>query len=292
MTEQQTVGVHPVQNEMHTREKNYMAFLQWALPQLGMRWRGYQNVHRQVGKRLRRRVQVLELDGLAAYRAYLENYPEEWKELDAMCRITISRFYRDWALFDALRDVWMPKLAQRARRQGRPFAIWSAGCASGEEPYTLSLIGKFVLETTFPDLSWSVIATDADPHMLARAHRACYTGSSFKELPPEWIARAFARCGEEYCLDEVYRRPVTFLNRDIRESPPSGPFDLILCRYLVGTYYERSLQTTVFSRMAEKLLPGGLLVLGNQETLPEELGALRPLNEELKIYQKADEVNS
>jgi chemotaxis protein methyltransferase CheR len=182
----------------------------------------------------------------------------------------------------------MPKLAKSAQDQERPFSVWSVGCASGEEPYTLSLIGKLVLETTFPGLSWSVVATDADAHMLARARRACYTGSSFKELPSEWIARAFARCGEEYCLDEPYRRPVAFLQQDVRTTHPSGPFDLILCRYLVAAYYDHSLQRTIFSRMADLLVPGGLFILGNDESMPAEISSLRALNEGLQIYQKVD----
>ncbi len=83
-------------------------FLQWCLPYLGLRWQGLRKVRNQVGKRLRRRLCDLDLADLVGYRAYLASHPDEWPHLDAMCRITISRFYRDRVVFEAISSLVLP----------------------------------------------------------------------------------------------------------------------------------------------------------------------------------------
>ncbi len=207
-----------------------ITFLKWALPRLQMQWDGFRKVHNQVCKRIYRRMDDLGLESYEAYREYLEAREEEWEELDKRCIITISRFYRDWAVFDELKDHLLPELAGQDRSGNRPLRCWSAGCASGEEPYTLSLIFNFALQASFPDLEWEITATDLDEHMLHRARRACYTESSFKNLPEEWVEEAFEQENATYCLRKRFKQGVEFVQQDIREEQPEGPFDLILCR--------------------------------------------------------------
>ena len=113
------------------------AFLQWALPQISLRWPGFRKVRRQVCKRLKRRIHDLQLANFAAYRARLEDDPSEWEVVDRCCHITISRFFRDRGVFEALRRRVLPDIAAHAKQEGRAAQIWSAGCAAGEEPYTL-----------------------------------------------------------------------------------------------------------------------------------------------------------
>jgi hypothetical protein len=121
-------------------DADVVAFLQWALPTLRMRWPGFRKVRGQVRKRLARRLRELDLETLRDYEAHLEAHPEEWATLDGFCRITISRFYRDRGVFDTLRDRVLPDLGSIAEaRRASVIRAWSAGCASGEEPYSLSL---------------------------------------------------------------------------------------------------------------------------------------------------------
>jgi chemotaxis protein methyltransferase CheR len=113
-------------------------------------------------------------------------------------RITISRFYRDRDVFDHLCDSVLPDLARAAqqRRENRVIA-WSAGCASGEEPYTVALIWRNHVQPEFPELKLQVLATDADETMLQRAERACYPAGSLKDVPAHWKQNAFVcRDGE------------------------------------------------------------------------------------------------
>ena len=131
-------------------DEECVAFLQYALPRLNLRWAGFRKVRGQVNKRLKRRIKELGLEGLTAYRSYLEEDPEEWRRLDEFCRITISRFYRDRGVFQLLQDRVLPELAERAADEGRSvIRVWSAGCASGEEVYTLRILWDL---TTFPRL--------------------------------------------------------------------------------------------------------------------------------------------
>lgn len=155
-----------------------IAFLQWALPRLGMRWAGFRQVRRQVCSRARRRARELGPPDLTAYLAYLETHPEEWAALDQLTPITISHFHRDRGVFEHVaREVFPPLAARAINRGSDSLDIWSAGCASGEEPYTVAILWEAELTDRFPSLPIRILATDTDAAMLARAHRACYPAS-------------------------------------------------------------------------------------------------------------------
>ncbi len=248
-----------------TANDDCVELLQWALPRLGMRWRGFRRVRRQVCRRIRARQRQLALDGAKAYRAYLQEHPEEWPKLDAMCRVTISRFWRNGRFFDALPSL-LQELAQQAATQRRKqLRCWSAGCASGEEPYSIVLAGQLAGEIGLPV---EVVATDAEAHMLTRAQRARYSGGTLRELEPALRDRSFERVDDEYQLNEELRTAVSFLRQDLRQQAPAGRFDLVLCRNLAFTYFDETAQGDVVRRLAEKMHDGGALLLGAHEALP------------------------
>jgi chemotaxis protein methyltransferase CheR len=230
-----------------------VALLQWALPRLGLRWGGFRRVRRQVCRRVSRRLEELGLADAAAYRRHLAAHPDEWRVLDGLCRVTISRFWRDRRVFESLRDEVLPGLAS-------PVRAWSAGCAGGEEPYSL------VLAAAEAGTEIEVLASDTDPVQLERATRARYPASSLRELPPQLRDWAFA--GPE--LREAFRRRVTFLLHDVRDEPPNGPYDLVLCRNLVFTYFADDVQRKTTRRLTGALRPGGLLVVGAHERPPAD----------------------
>jgi chemotaxis protein methyltransferase CheR len=264
-----------------------VAFLRWCLPQLGLRWPGYRKVRRLVAKRLNRRIAELGLADLAAYREHLSRDPAEWSQLHAICRIPISRFYRDRGVFDAIGQRILPNAAANAIEGGdRTVHCWSAGCASGEEPYTISLIWQYQVAPRWPAAGLRILATDADETMIARAKTGCYARSSLKELPREWIERAFTVSGGLFCLASEFRRDVDFLLQDIRDAMPKGPFDIILCRNLAFTYFESRLQLRILDEIRDRLRTGGVLILGMHETLPAEAGGFVPGEHRLPIYQR------
>jgi chemotaxis protein methyltransferase CheR len=189
--------------------------------------------------------------------------------LDELCRISISRFYRDRRVFDLLRDEVLVELATSATARGdNQIAAWSLGCASGEEVYTLKLIWELGLQRRFPSLSLSITASDANPHMLKRAQQGRYPTSSVKDFPEEWMPLAFEEADGEFRIREPFRGGIEFVPQDVRQQQPAGPFDLILCRHLVFTYFEESLQAEVLRQITARLRSNGVLVIGKQETLP------------------------
>jgi chemotaxis protein methyltransferase CheR len=262
------------------------AFLQWALPQLNLRWRGFRKVRNQVCKRIRRRMQSLGLDDFAAYRDHVQHHPREWAVLDGFCRITISRFYRDRNVFRVLGERILPELAEQATQERRCVTCWSAGCASGEEAYTLRILWDLALAGTHPDVVLSVLGTDIDEAVLARASAGCYPRGSVTEMPSGWIDRCFDRRDDLLCVRPAYRRGVSFLCQDIRRDMPEGPFDLVLCRNLVLTYFEPSLQMQVMPNIAPRLRCGGYLVIGAHEALPAGMADFQPLPDCRQILQR------
>jgi len=238
-----------------------VAFLQWALPRMRMRWAGFRRVRRQVRRRISARLAQLGVSDADGYRAYLEAHPSEWEVLDRCCRVTVSRFFRNRGVFEFLFESVLPELAARAAARGdSSIRVWCAGCASGEEPYTIAL-GEIR-----PGLK--LVATDADAHMIERARIAEYPAGSLRELPAEWRSRGFDDVSSGFRLRSAYRRRVEFRCEDVRRTMPAGPFDLIVCRNFVFTYFEASLQAALACGMAQRLVPGGALLLGHHETLP------------------------
>lgn len=255
----------------------FSTFLAWALPQLGKRWDGYHDVQGQVKSRLTDRLQELGFRSLERYRNYLHTHPAEWARLDAMCRVTVSRFYRDPEAFEALQTDVLPRLASEHGSLGAPFLhTWSIGAASGEEPYTLRILWRHTLRDRFDGLPLHVTATEVQPHMLRRAGRAYYSEGSLRNLPDDWITRAFVfdkhrdhgPHPEPYGLHPLYRRRVTWHPEDVRASRPAGPFSLIFCRNVVFTYFQRCLQRRILGEILSRLRSGGVLVLGADETPP------------------------
>jgi chemotaxis protein methyltransferase CheR len=254
------------------RNDECVAFLQWALPPLGLHWPGFRRVRRQVCKRIERRAKTLGLGDAAAYRRYLEAHALEWDELKSLCTVSISRFYRDRAVFDCLAARVLPALARAAlERRAARLECWSAGCASGEEPYTVAIMCQSILEMQF-----RVLGTDLDAALLARAQAGCYGASSLKELPAAWRSRAFQRRAKLFCLGANYRRGVEFERRDLLAEPPQREFDLVLCRNLAFTYFAPDPARAALERIAARLRPGGALVIGVHERLPPDAGALAP----------------
>lgn len=199
----------------------------------------------------------------------------------------ISRFYRDPSVFQLLENEVLPQLTQLAlERKENELRCWSAGCAGGEEPYTLAIIWTQRFASKFPAIDFHVVATDVDPAAIQRAQHGCYHPSSLKELPAEWRTQAFFASGKEFCLKHEYRAQVNFMVQDIREAMPHGAFHLILCRNLVFTYFDESSQIKILRTLTSKILPGGGLIIGKLETLPQRDWALEPWSIKMGVYRK------
>ncbi len=250
------------------RDDDCVRFLQWALPRMGHRWCGYRRVRRQVRRRLARRLRDLGLPDVDAYRARLGAHPGEWRRLERLCRITISRFFRDRRLFETFGERLLPGLARAARERGeRGARIWSAGCGAGEEPYSIALLAR---GREGAAVECEILGTDVDPVQIARGRAAVYRGSSLREVPEALRAQAFAPVGADaWQLLAPFRRGVRLEVGDVRRESPGEAFDAVFCRNLAFTYFDEAAQRRVLARFAETLAPGGLVVVGGHERLPE-----------------------
>lgn len=269
------------------KDADCVAFLQWALPQMHLRWSGFRKVRRQVCKRIERRISELRLLNIQAYREYLLVNPREWQLLDGLCRVSVSRFYRDKRVFSLLEHEVLPQLAVQAQGRGEKcLKMWSAGCASGEEPYTLAMAWELKLRRRFPGLTLQILATDVDPHLLRRAREARYRYSSVKNLPQEWLNDAFSETNGCFSLQPRVVEQVDFQLHDVRDDIPGGPFDLVLCRNLVFTYFDIALQRDYLLKLWRAMSPRGVLLRGVHERLPVDAPGFGAYSERWGTYEK------
>lgn len=246
-----------------TSVEEYESFLEEALPPLGLD----PKAHRRRGLR-RRVVRRMESAGAREYSAYLDlirRDPGEQAVFRGLLSVTISRFFRNALLFRLLRETVLPLLAARKE----PVHGWSAGCASGEEAYSVRIAWEEMEGETAP---LSLVGTDVDEEVLVRAVRGVYSESSLREVPRELQSKYFAPSRDlpGVILDERIRRSVTFLRHDLLRDDPPGRFGLILCRNAAFTYFSLPTRISVAERIAESLTVGGYLVLGRTERLPPE----------------------
>jgi chemotaxis protein methyltransferase CheR len=219
--------------------------------------------------RLTRRLRALQLRSFAEYRERLKDDVQEIAELCNAITTNLTSFFREPHHFQYLREHVLAPLAAE-RRRTRRLRIWSAGCSTGEEPYSIAMT---VLETLPDGGGWDVriLATDLDSEVLARARRGIYPPERTGSLSPERLQRFFI---ERQDKDGVCRQIapevaalVTFKQLNlIHALPMRGPLDAIFCRNVV-IYFDRETQRQLFARIARLQRPGDVLFLGHSESL-------------------------
>jgi chemotaxis methyl-accepting protein methylase len=243
-------------------------------------------------KCLRRRIAVrmraCGVQSYSDYEALLERNPAEYERLKAAITINVTRFYRNAETWNLLRDYLIQEICGVDYGEIR---VWSAGCSSGEEPYTLAmLIADHLERQGTPERlrMVTVDATDVDRQCLERARTGRYRRDALADLPPGWAERYFELEGDECRVVERVRQRVVVRAADLSsDPPPRRNYHLILCRNVV-IYFGRSTQERVFATFADALAPGGLLVLGKVETLfgpaRDQLTLLDPRE---RVYRRA-----
>jgi chemotaxis protein methyltransferase CheR len=219
--------------------------------------------------RLTRRLRVLQLRSFADYRERLKSDTQELVELCNAITTNLTSFFREPHHFQYLRDHVLAPLVAGRRSKPR-LRIWSAGCSTGEEPYSIAMT---VLET-LPDAGrWDVriLATDLDSEVLQRARRGVYPMERTASLSPERLQRFFTERQEAGSLSRQIKPEVaalvTFKQLNLIHSlPMKGPLDAIFCRNVV-IYFDKDTQRELFARIARLQRPGDLLFLGHSESL-------------------------
>ena len=268
-------------------DRSCVRFLQQSLPQMRKRWPGFRRVRGQVCKRIQRRLDQIGLADIDAYRDYLHQHPEEWAALDHCCRVTVSRFYRDRSVLEQLGKQVLPALAGSVLAAGENrLRAWSAGCAMGEEAYSLVLMWDNAVQAD-PKVDIHVTGSDIDEALLQRARKACYGRGSLKAVPDTLLRSAFRQRNGRYCLVERLRNKAVFIRQDIRDASMQATFHLVFCRNLAFTYFDKALQRQLLSCLADRLVEGGALVIGSHESLPEGQAGFESWNGCESIFRKA-----
>ncbi len=234
------------------------------LEHLNRSWAGYRKVRKGVKKRVRRHMQNLGCSTVEQYLAQRTNQPGVKAAQEQCLRITISRFFRDRHLWQTLRTRCLPGLVERF---SPPIRIWSAGCANGEEPYSLAMLWDEV--RCLPALD--ILATDAGEACLDRVRTGAYSRSSLKEVPDEMRERYFEsrKGGRQFLIRSHRMTPICWRQHDLLDPlPDGGPFHMILLRNNLLTYYQGPDLQAAFTRVVAILSPGGWLVTGAHERLP------------------------
>jgi chemotaxis protein methyltransferase CheR len=238
--------------------------------------------------RLARRLRALRLRTFAEYRELLSS--DGGQEIGELCNAittNLTSFFRESHHFDYLREhVLQARAAQRG--PARRMRIWSAGCSTGEEPYSLAMT---VLET-LPDLrSWDIkiLATDLDSDVLARAQRGVYAGERVRGMNPQRLSRFFiesrGRDGPSYEVIPELMSLITFKQLNLMHPlPMKGPLDVVFCRNVV-IYFDKDTQRDLFSRVARLQRTSDLLFLGHSESLFKVSESYNPIGK--TIYRRS-----
>jgi chemotaxis methyl-accepting protein methylase len=253
---------------------DYDRFLREVCPGLGLNWRKYRR--RTARRRLAARLGELGLGDLAAYRQRLAADPAEAARLPELLRVTVSRFFRERPYWTSLAETVLPPILA-AKGNGAPLRAWSAGCCSGEEPYTLAILWLERLQPRYPGHPLEMLATDIDPEVLARARAARYPGGALREMEATVRDHWFVPTRGEWQLADRIRELVRFKRQDLLGGEEPGGLDLVLCRYLAFTYYRGDRLLAAARVLHRALRPGGWLMIGRKEGLaPALLELFRP----------------
>ncbi len=219
--------------------------------------------------RLSKRLRALGLSSFAQYCAHLEQDDGELHELVNAITTNLTSFFRESYHFDFLRERLLPELLQR-NAASRRIRIWSAGCSTGEEPYSIAMTVRDVIPES---RGWDVriLATDIDSNVMARAQAGVYPAERAEQVPPGYRSRYLRRgagenAGKVRVHDDV-RALVAFRQLNLMHDwPMRGPFDAIFCRNVV-IYFDKETQRRLFERYANILCDGGYLFVGHSESL-------------------------
>ena len=247
---------------------DFVKFLQSILPAMGYRWERFNR--RNIRRRVRSRMESLRIYELEKYAERVTRDAAEQAALDSLLRLTITRFFRNSWLWSDLRSLVQE--IESLLDGDESLGIWSAGCAGGEEPFSMAMLMDDLSRSGHVKHPWTILGTDTDTHSLKRAMEAAYRWGSVREVPRHLLDRWFREDDGLWILDEEVRNFVTVRQHDLITLDPPGQFHMVLLRNSILTYNTDEVQRKVLGRIHECLLTPGYLVIGRTENMPEDVG--------------------
>ena len=236
-----------------------------------------------ITRRLSRMMASSGFHEVGDYIEYLKRTPEARQRLVSGFLIKVTEFFRDAEVFDELRATVLPTLIDEARSNRRELRIWSAGCATGEEAYSLAImIAELTAGNRVPT---RIFATDIDADAVSFARHGVYTGDAVDPLGDELLQKYFTPRDGTFEVTKAIRSMVVFGQHDLGQRAPFPRVDLTLCRNVL-IYFTKELQQRALHLFAYSLRPGGYLALGKSETATPLPEYFEPVQSSVKLYRR------
>lgn len=235
-------------------------------------------------RRVERRMAANHVASLTEYLNLVENQP---LELDKLCKdilISVTSFFRDEEAFAVVRKA-VARLVQD-KSPGDDIRIWVAGCATGEEAYSLAILFAEQLGTAIDKYRIQIFATDIDMEAMAIARRGLFPAASLAHLDPSFVKTYFNPHGDQFEIHKRLRDLVVFARQDLVQDPPFLRLDLVTCRNVL-IYFQAELQARLLTVFHYGLNPGGLLFLGKSESVYQQDGLFEVVDKEARLFRRA-----
>jgi two-component system CheB/CheR fusion protein len=244
--------------------------------------------HSTLQRRIERRIGIHRLPSMQAYEQMLRANPQELDLLFKELLIGVTGFFRDRAVWQAVKDSVLPALLA-ARPDGWRMRAWVAGCSTGEEAYTLAMLFREVVATLpgHADSTLQIFATDLSRDAIDAARRGEYPASIAGEVSAERLARFFTPQDGGWRINKAIRETIVFAPHDVIVDPPFTRLDFLSCRNLL-IYLTAPLQRRLLPLFHYSLRPGGVLLLGSSETVGRHADLFEPLDAKQRLYRRRD----
>ncbi|HLO87662.1 MAG TPA: CheR family methyltransferase [Nostocaceae cyanobacterium] len=241
-------------------------------------------------RRVRKQMQSLNIQSFRDYTEYLKVYPEEFNHLFNTILINVTAFFRDALAWEYLANQVLPKII-RNKKNGEQIRIWSAGCASGEEAYTLAILMAEILGVDNFRQRVKIYATDIDQNALTQARQATYTAKDVQVISTELRQKYFEIAADKYIFRADLRRSIIFGRHDLLQDAPISRLDLLVCRNTL-MYFNSETQGRILTRCHFALNNTGYLFLGKAEMLLMHSNLFMPVDLKNRIFTKVSSANT
>lgn len=264
---------------LHLQQPGLESLLEFLRDHGGFDFRAYKRA--SLARRLRKRMDLVGAPTFAAYREMLDANPGEFRELFNTVLINVTSFFRDPEVWAAIGNDVLPALLD-SRRDER-IRMWSAGCASGQEPYSAAMLVAEAIGVEAARERLKIYATDLDEEALGQARRAVFTGRQLLSVPEPLVAKYFERFGDDFRFHRELRRCVIFGRHDVLQDAPISRVDVLVCRNTL-MYFKAGAQSRIMGQFFFSMNPGGTLVLGRAEMLFRHAALFTPTDLKNRIF--------
>src|SRR5438477_315345 len=264
-----------------TKDVTLKDLLQELADKRSFDFRGYKRT--TLERRFRRRMFQLNIGAYSQYAEYIRKRPEEVTELLNTILINVTAFFRDPPAWEILRHEVLPSLLKRVK-PGHSFRAWSAGCASGEEAYSIAILLAEHFGTRIHDYDIKIYANDIDDEALNSARHGEYSQDAIDRVRTEWREKYFQGKDRQRVIREI-RRLVIFGRSNLAQDAPISHVNLLACRNVL-IYFDSDLQKQILGRLHYALEPGGILFLGKSESQLTNSQHFQRVNARWRIFQR------